>query len=607
MPRILLLLLVLAATALAAPAVASADGGLTLANNQLTFTSDINDAANLVITRQTTAFECRASGSAVGAVPCIQFGDSQDVRDQVAGAGCVQVIPNVAACDPAAFTSIRLDLRDGNDFAVVGSGVEPTTMVGGDDDDDLTSANGADTMQGGDGDDRIDDSGDATGGDLIDGGGGTDTISLGRGNDTVIGGTGADTATLGSTDDTVRLDEVANDGATGEAKNLRSDLEVVDGGGGGDTMFGNAGANTLRGGPGNDLIDGGAGDDSLEGGTGADDLAGGADADTVAYPEATAQRVTLDGVRDDGATGELDNVRGDVENVSAGPGDDEVIGNGADNVLDGGAGDDRLDGGAGVDGFLGGAGADTLLARDGLRERVDCGALADGGEGDTIDELVDCENVALSDERIADADGDGATKPGDCNDRNAAIRPGVVDVPENGVDEDCSGADAVNLDRDGDGFLRPGDCNDGNRAINPGARDIPGNRVDEDCKGGAAPFPLIGSIATGIFEFPGPFTRMASITIRRPRKGSTLRISCSGGGCPFKTRTRKIKRNRVRQVIERPLGKAELRRGAKVEVRLTKPRTIGFVVRFTIRQGVFPAKAELCLPPGKKRPGRCPS
>ena len=342
----------------------------------------------------------------------------------------------------------------------------------------------------------------------------------------------------------MRLDDLANDGRAGETKNVHSDLEVVDGGGGGDTMVGNAGSNTLRGGPGNDIVDGGAGDDTLEGDGGADDLAGGAGTDGVTYPEATAQRITLDGVRDDGASGELDNVRADVENVAAGPGNDDVVGNAAANVLDGGAGDDRLEGGDGVDAFLGGAGADTLLARDGLKESVDCGAQTDGGEGDTIDELVDCENVALSDERIPDADGDGATKPGDCDDRNPAIRPGVVDVPENGIDEDCSGADAVNLDRDGDKFLRPTDCDDANPRINPGARDIPGNRVDEDCSGSPAPFPLLGSIATGIFEFPGRFTRLASITIRRPRKGSTLRITCRGGGCPFRTRTRKIKRNR---------------------------------------------------------------
>ena len=599
-----ILLLAFAAAGLSAPSSALADGGLTLppGSSQITYTSDINTAANLFITRQSGTVQC---GAALAA-GCIQFADSLPVR--VGMTGCTQLTTDVAACSLAAFSSIRLTLRDGDDFAVVLGNVDPTTMDGGEDDDSLRSDTGSDTMLGGEGADELDDAGDdgAGGNDTIDGGPGPDEVLLGSGDDVVNGGTGVDTAELGSGDDTVRLDDLANDGETGEAKNLRSDLEIVDGGGGGDTLFGNGGANTLRGGLGNDLIDGGAGDDSIDGGGGADDLAGGDGVDTLGYTGTAAQRVTLDGVRDDGATGELDNARADIENVAAGLGDDELIGSGSDNALDGGGGNDRIDGAGGVDTFLGGAGADTLLARDGVRETVNCGADADGGEGDTIDDLVDCENVALSDERIADADGDGATKPADCDDRNPAIRPGVVDVPENGIDEDCSGADAENLDRDGDGFLRPTDCNDANRLINPGARDIPGNRVDEDCSGSAAPFPLLGSLATGIFDFPGRFTRVVSINIRRPRKGSTLRITCRGRGCPFRTRTRRITRNRTKQIINKPLGGARLRKGTRLEVRITKRNTIGFFVRFTMRPGRFPARTERCLPPGAKRPSRCP-
>ena len=43
----------------------------------------------------------------------------------------------------------------------------------------------------------------------------------------------------------------------------------------------------------------------------------------------------------------------------------------------------------------------------------------------------------------ADNDDDGFNARIDCNDNNAAIRPGVVDVPDNGIDENCDGADAV--------------------------------------------------------------------------------------------------------------------------------------------------------------------
>ena len=43
----------------------------------------------------------------------------------------------------------------------------------------------------------------------------------------------------------------------------------------------------------------------------------------------------------------------------------------------------------------------------------------------------------------ADNDDDGFNARIDCNDDNAAIRPGVIDTPDNGVDENCDGADAV--------------------------------------------------------------------------------------------------------------------------------------------------------------------
>ena len=64
-----------------------------------------------------------------------------------------------------------------------------------------------------------------------------------------------------------------------------------------------------------------------------------------------------------------------------------------------------------------------------------------------------------------DRDGDGSLVPADCNDGNAGIRPGAADVADNGVDEDCSGADTLDLDRDRDGSRRPADCNDANPAI----------------------------------------------------------------------------------------------------------------------------------------------
>src|SRR5215217_3877479 len=281
MPRILPILLVLAATVLAAPAAALADGTVTLTGGQLRYENKALTTSDLFVTRSIGPVQCGTQVS-----PCIQIADGQETTDGVAGTACVQVSA-VVACDPAALTTIFLNLKDGDDRVFIGSGVKPVSVDGGD---------------------------------------GDDTISLGSGDDLVQGGAGNDVVEMDDGDDTLRLDDVANDGRQGEGKNIRSDVETVDGGGGGDTMFGNAGPNTLLGGPGNDLIDAAGGNDVLEGGPGADDLIGGAGQDRVAYTDAAAQRISLDGVRDDGAPGELDNVRTDIEDIAAGAGNDELLG-----------------------------------------------------------------------------------------------------------------------------------------------------------------------------------------------------------------------------------------------------------------------------------------
>lgn len=82
-----------------------------------------------------------------------------------------------------------------------------------------------------------------------------------------------------------------------------------------------------------------------------------------------------------------------------------------------------------------------------------------------------------------DVDADGFLKPTDCDDDDATIHPGALDVPEDGVDQDCSGADAVNFDRDADTYQRPGDCDDANRSVHPGAVETPDDGVDQNCDG----------------------------------------------------------------------------------------------------------------------------
>jgi Putative metal-binding motif/RTX calcium-binding nonapeptide repeat (4 copies) len=111
-------------------------------------------------------------------------------------------------------------------------------------------------------------------------------------------------------------------------------------------------------------------------------------------------------------------------------------GPGAD-LLRGLDGPDRLTGGPGSDQLVGLAGDDTMLAGDGTQDTVDCGVgTVDIATVDAVDIVIGCESVLY-----ADVDGDGVRSQLDCDDTNPAVRPGAVEIPGDGIDQDCSGAD----------------------------------------------------------------------------------------------------------------------------------------------------------------------
>ena len=186
------------------------------------------------------------------------------------------------------------------------------------------------------------------------------------------------------------------------------------------------------------------------------------------YFYATANtNVSIDGAANDGEAGEHDNVLADVEDLWGSPQQDTLTGSAGPNTIRGGNGNDTITGLGGRDTLAGEAGSDAMFARDGAPDEVDCGSPGGSAQIDLIDDAANCAPVDASDEAQPDHDGDGVDRPADCDDRNAARRPGLFDVPENGVDEDCSGADAPQLDRDHDGFPVPRDCDDASAAINP--------------------------------------------------------------------------------------------------------------------------------------------
>jgi hypothetical protein len=121
--------------------------------------------------------------------------------------------------------------------------------------------------------------------------------------------------------------------------------------------------------------------------------------------------VSLDGVANDGFAGQANNVRPDIETVYTGEGDDEIHLHPGPDFAGSGGGDDVVyaEDAPGAapdsDGVDLGEGADYVYARDGVRDVINCGEVAndvadfdvDNGEIDFfgIDELVNCDDDAI--------------------------------------------------------------------------------------------------------------------------------------------------------------------------------------------------------------------
>ena len=269
----------------------------------------------------------------------------------------------------------------GSEAQVEAGDLEDTVTLSGAVYGRLYGGEGADTLSAGTAGSEMTGKG---GGDVFNGGSGADRMYGGGGADVFNGGAGTDTASYEGSNsaETVNVNDLANDGSSDDGPlnardNVKTDVEEVIGGNGGDTLVGSGGPNTLRGGHGADVLIGGGGndwlaggghDDTLRGDGGADRMFGDSGTDWASYTGSTAaETVSLDGhsndgSANDGSTGHRDNVDPSVENVRGGSGGDRLGGGKGyeANVLEGADGPDALSGGKGEDQLLGGAGDDVL-------------------------------------------------------------------------------------------------------------------------------------------------------------------------------------------------------------------------------------------------------
>ncbi len=118
----------------------------------------------------------------------------------------------------------------------------------------------------------------------------------------------------------------------------------------------------------------------------------------------------------------------------------------------------------------------------------DCDGLVDENAGGGLVVFEDLDGDGFGGQPLQDCTPPGVpgttTMGGDCDDLDPTVNPAAVEIPGDGIDQDCDGLDDEDPaeDADGDGFPFFEDCNDSDATVFPGAPELC-DGIDQNCDG----------------------------------------------------------------------------------------------------------------------------
>jgi hypothetical protein len=145
------------------------------------------------------------------------------------------------------------------------------------------------------------------------------------------------------------------------------------------------------------------------------------------------------------------------------------------------------------------------------------------------------------------------------------------------------------VDADGDGVASSLDCSDADPAVRPGAVDVPGDGIDQDCTGTDAAVPRIQSPVSYGFNARKAWSRVNRLRVRDLPANATVELTCAGAGCPFKSRRATAAKGKTSLDLLSRMKRAKLRPKARLTVKISAPGMVGKSLRFTIRAGRTPS------------------